>query len=144
MEGHTYCKPFIPWIPVVYNLHLNPKKDSTLLGARTSRCFEGKKLNFPADVCTRVLRKISIRPTSFTRALFNTNLGAETNRTCACTDVQKLNLIGQVGFCKTIVRNSSGGFSSAEQYCHSNMLLLTNCEVHTAKYSDRSSEVRTE
>ena len=24
------------------------------------------------------------------------------------------------------------------------MLLLTNCEVHTAKYSDRSFEVRTE
>ena len=25
-----------------------------------------------------------------------------------------------------------------------NILLLTNCEVHTAKYSDRSFEVRTE
>ena len=25
-----------------------------------------------------------------------------------------------------------------------NMLLLTNCEVHTGKYSDRSLDVRTE
>ena len=36
------------------------------------------------------------------------------------------------------------GRTKIESICTNSMLLLTNCEVHTEKYSDRSSEVWTE
>ena len=35
------------------------------------------------------------------------------------------------------------GWTKIENICTNSMLLLTNCEVHTEKYSDRSFEVRT-
>ena len=45
----------------------------------------------------------------------------------------------------TIIKNTyNTGYLQPSDHGFRKMLLLTNCEVHTAKYSERSFKVRTE